>query len=361
MDPEKKAANPFVYLDIQFDGLKAGRVVIELYNDQVPKTVENFRKLCTGEKGIGKKGKPLHYKGTKFHKVVSMCMVQTGDIINNNGTNGESIYGEYFEDENFSVTHDKEGIVGMVNNGPNTNQSQFYITTQPCFHLDNTNVAFGKVVKGLNILVEMSDQPRENDKPLGELIIADCGEFKADEPWNIKEDDGTEDKYPPWPDDWEEQDPDVPLMEQTLNYIKSSGNFYFNKQDFARAERKYVKCLRYADWYLSKKKQPTLEKSIRLTLMMNLASAKLKRNKYKETAYLCTEVIKDDPDNGKVYYRRAQAMLGLKEYDRALKDLKTALGLHPNDKNIIQLLSSVKKDKLTYLKREKIFFSKLFN
>lgn len=358
---EDSNKNVFVYLDLEFNGLKAGRVVIELYNEIVPKTAENFRLLCTGECGLGKRGKPLHYKGVRFHKVVPMCMVQCGDIVHNNGSSGESVYGEYFDDENFLVKHDIEGIVGMVNGGPNTNQSQFYITTQPCYHLDGTNVGFGKVVKGLNILVEMSDLPRENDIPLGNLIIANCGEFKPGEPWNINEDDGTEDKYPPWPDDWQKQVDNINIMEVTVEDIKNSGNYYFNKNDFANAERKYVKCLRYIDWYLNQKPEEILKKSIKVTLMMNLATAQLKRRKYKESALLCTQIIKEDPENGKIYYRRAQAMLALKEYDLALKDLNTALVFHPNDKNVVQLLNRVKKDKLCYLKKEKIFFSKLFN
>ncbi|CAH1111582.1 unnamed protein product [Psylliodes chrysocephalus] len=356
----EKSKHKFVYLDLQFDGVKAGRVVIELFNDVVPKTAENFRALCTGEKGIGQKGKPLHYKGIKFHKVVPMCMAQGGDIVNNNGSCGESIYGHYFEDENFYIKHDTEGIVGMVNMGPNTNQSQFYITTTPCFHIDDTNVAFGKVVKGLNLIVEMSDQPRINDTPTGNLIIENCGELKPGEPWNFYENDGTEDKYPPWPDDWDEQTDNLKPVEKAINAIKNSGNHYFNKNDFAHAERKYVKCLRYIDWYLSKKTIPTLNKNLRTTVMMNLASAQLKRHKYKEAGILCSQILKDEKNNGKVYYRRAQAMLHLEEYDKALNDLNTALSMHPNDKNIIKMLNQAKKYKLSYLQKEKIFFSKLF-
>jgi peptidyl-prolyl isomerase D len=157
--------NPVVFFDIKFGAAKAGRVIIELFKDKVPKTVENFRALCTGEKGIGKNGKPLHYKNTIFHRVVPMFMVQGGDIINQDGTGGESIYGDKFNDENFSVLHDREGLLGMANNGRNTNSSQFYITTVPCSHLDGINVVFGLVKRGFNIIVEMADVSRDGDVP----------------------------------------------------------------------------------------------------------------------------------------------------------------------------------------------------
>ncbi|KAJ8970357.1 hypothetical protein NQ314_001268 [Rhamnusium bicolor] len=131
-------------------------------------------------------------------------MVQGGDIINGTGTSGESIFGEYFEDEYCDIKHTEEGMVGMANNGPNTNHSQFYITTVPCSHLDDRNIIVGQVVKGLNIVVEMADIIRdENDRPLEAISIEDCGEFETGEPWNIEERDGTEDVYPPWPNDWD--------------------------------------------------------------------------------------------------------------------------------------------------------------
>ncbi|XP_074037539.1 cyclophilin 40 isoform X2 [Leptinotarsa decemlineata] len=286
----EQISNPLVYLDLNYGGAKAGRVLIELFRDKVPKAAENFRALCTGEKGLGKRGKPLHYKGTKFNKVISMCMVQGGDVVNNDGSGGESIYGDIFEDEDFSIKHEEPGMVGMMNSGPNSNQSQFYITTQPCYHLDDTNIVVGRVVKGLRLITEMSEYPRVNDRPLELLMIENCGECKPGESWNIGENDETEDIYTPWPDDCEEEFLKNPIVaELTINNIKNSGKHFYNKNEFINAERKYTKCLRYIDWTLTHKIEIDKIEDIQSVLLLNLAAVKLRRRKYKEAILLCNE------------------------------------------------------------------------
>ena len=141
--------NPNVFFDVTVGGSSVGRVTIELYADKVPKTAENFRCLCTGEKGMGRSGKPLHFKGSSFHRVITDFMAQGGDFTKGNGTGGESIYGEKFADENFSAKHLNRGDLSMANAGPNTNGSQFFLTFIPCSWLDGKHVVFGRVTDGL--------------------------------------------------------------------------------------------------------------------------------------------------------------------------------------------------------------------
>ena len=175
-------SNPRVFMDIQIGSREPKRIEIELYKNMVPKTAENFRALCTGEKGVGQSGKPLHYKGSTFHRLIKDFMLQGGDFTAGNGTGGESIYGEKFEDENFKCKHKKRGDLSMANAGKNTNGSQFFITFKKTEWLDNAHVVFGRVTKGLEYLDELESVPTESgDKPSEAIVVVDCGEITAAE------------------------------------------------------------------------------------------------------------------------------------------------------------------------------------
>ncbi|KAK2665527.1 hypothetical protein Ddye_004101 [Dipteronia dyeriana] len=169
--------NPKVFFDLTIGGTAAGRVVMELYADTTPKTAENFRALCTGEKGIGKSGKPLHYKGSTFHRVIPGFMCQGGDFTNGNGTGGESIYGSKFADENFNKKHTEAGILSMANAGPGTNGSQFFICTAKTDWLDGKHVVFGKVVEGMDIIKNVEKVGSSSGRTSKTVAVADCGQL----------------------------------------------------------------------------------------------------------------------------------------------------------------------------------------
>eukprot|EP00483_Globobulimina_turgida_P006838 UN06850 len=181
----QKVERQQVFLDIELADEPIGRIVIELFNDIVPKTATNFYYLCTGEKGKCKSNgsKLLCYKGCKFHRIIRNFMIQGGDITKGNGIGGESIYGEKFQDENFILKHDKPGLVSMANCGPNQNSSQFFITCSPQKHLDNKHVVFGQVISGMNVVNVIQNLPVKQyktnpNKPKFPVKIAECGDIK---------------------------------------------------------------------------------------------------------------------------------------------------------------------------------------
>ena len=165
-------SRPKTFFDISIDNKEAGRITFELYNDIVPKTTENFKKLCEGHQ-MG--DKQMGYKGSIFHRVIPQFMLQGGDFTNFNGTGGKSIYGEKFADENFQMKHTKPGLLSMANAGPNTNGSQFFITTVPCNWLDGKHVVFGEVVDGMNIVKEIEKLGSGSGATSKKITISNCG------------------------------------------------------------------------------------------------------------------------------------------------------------------------------------------
>ncbi|XP_072945282.1 peptidyl-prolyl cis-trans isomerase D [Epargyreus clarus] len=365
-EPKKK--NPLVFLDIAIDGEKAGRMVIELRADVVPKTAENFRALCTGEKGIGVYGKPLHYKGVRFHKAMSLFMVQGGDIIHGDGSGGESIYGPTFEDENFILPHE-DGVLSMANKGrPHTNGSQFCVTSGPCPHLDGTNVVFGRVLGGAGVLDEVQ-RTNDDGRPTMECVIEDCGELEDVENWDVNCRDGTADELPEFPEDMREPLSVEQLM-PCLRDIKHAGNTLFGAGRYGAAARKYTKCVRYVD-HLKHAVHHVPDRRRRedfITTMvqylrqssLNLAACHIRLEKWRPCIDTCNEVLEVDPTNEKALYRRAQAHFALKNYDGALVDLKHANRVSPNNRAILKLMDEVRISYKTYNDVQRQRLSKFF-
>ena len=168
-----------VFMDLTIDGEAAGRLVLGMFGNTVPKTVGNFVGLATGNT-TRRNGAPLTFQGTKFHRIIPGFMLQGGDFTCGDGTGGESIYGGKFNDENFIARHSRPGMLSMANAGRNTNGSQFFITTVKCPHLDGKHVVFGRVVSGVDIVQAIENtEVDDSDKPLKACTITASGELPA--------------------------------------------------------------------------------------------------------------------------------------------------------------------------------------
>uniref|UniRef100_A0A3Q3A847 Peptidyl-prolyl cis-trans isomerase D n=1 Tax=Kryptolebias marmoratus TaxID=37003 RepID=A0A3Q3A847_KRYMA len=351
--------NPRVFFDVDIDEERAGRIVLELFANITPKTAENFRALCTGEKGIGKlTGKPLHFKGCPFHRIIKKFMIQGGDFSNHNGTGGESIYGEKFEDENFHYKHDKVGLLSMANAGPNTNGSQFFITTVSTPHLDGKHVVFGQVLKGMGIVKMLESIETNDDVPVKPCVVADCGEHKDGDSWGSAPSDETGDAHPDFPEDSDINFKDVDKVLSVAEDVKNIGNVLFKNQDWKAAVNKYSKALRYLEMSgeqleeeeeAQKKLEPTA-----LSCFLNTAACKLRMQLWQEALDSCNEALELNQTNTKALFRRAQAWQGLKDYDKAMVTIKVSLQAITNEMKKVHHKIQEEKE------REKKIYAKMF-
>ncbi|KAI0019231.1 cyclophilin-like domain-containing protein [Xylariomycetidae sp. FL0641] len=362
-----------VFFDITINKKPAGRVTFELYNDVVPKTAENFRCLCTGEKGIGKSGKELTYKGSIFHRVIKQFMIQGGDFTAGDGTGGESIYGAKFEDENFDLKHEKPFLLSMANAGPGTNGSQFFVTTVATPHLDGKHVVFGEVRTGKSIVRQIENVRTQNDKPIHDVVIADCGELTgaAYESVDQKVPDSTGDPYEDFPEDENvEANPlDAARVRKIAADCKDFGNKAFKGGDVLLALEKYQKGLRYLN------EEPDLDgasdetraalTALRFTLNNNAALMNLKLEAFDEAARCAEQALlvkgTADADQAKALYRHALAVRKLKDEDKAIEDLEKAKKLAPADGAIAKELEAVKKEAAARRAKEKAAYKKFFS
>jgi len=375
-DVPAKEGNPIVFMDINVAHERLGRVVFELFADEVPKTAENFRALCTGEKGVGEKtGKPLHYKGSLFHRVIKDFMIQGGDFEKGDGTGGESIYGHKFDDEGLDseqgpLKHDRFGLLSMANSGPNTNGSQFFITTSSPAHLNGKHVVFGRAIKGMGLIKEIGEMKTETgDIPQKPVVVADCGQFPVDtKDYGLSENDGTEDIYPSYPED---MDLDFFIAEnqekvlEICSKIKNAGNTFYKSKDFLKAVRKYSKACRYLSQLRdamgsTEDEEEEKIRAVEVPLKLNMAACHLATKNWDEAKTECENVLEVQEANSKAIFRRGQALLGMKDYEAALVDLQKARELQPEDKGVLNEIARAKKMKLDMVKKEKEIYSKMF-
>lgn len=292
-------------------------------------------------------------------------MIQGGDVVNNDGSSGESIYGPTFSSEKNTLEH-TEGSVGMANFGNyDSNNSQFYITSVDCPQLDETNLIVGYVIRGLGILGEVEKYTNDEGHPTRKVWVSDCGEIQHGEHFGICDSDETEDKLPPFVRDWERYDDDfnVEEMLQILSCIKEAGNFYYKNRRFVEAARKYKKAIRYYNYFMDRTNFPQDKQRLNdfhIYNLLNYAAVELKLQHHQDVIFACNEVVKLRDDNAKAFFRRGLARASLKLYESALDDLKVAYKLSPDDKNILNEFERVKRLLMDYRRSEKSAYSKLF-